>query len=141
VTVCSVGDSRAYWLGADEARQLTTDDSWAAEQVASGAMSEADAMADPRAHAITRWLGSDAPTDPPHLSTFSPTAPGRLLVCSDGLWNYAPTAGELLELVDAQSAGATPLELARALTDFALLAGGHDNITVVIADVAPKGSS
>jgi len=29
----------------------------------------------------------------------------------------------------------TPLELARALTNFALEAGGHDNITVVVIDL------
>jgi serine/threonine protein phosphatase PrpC len=138
VTVGSVGDSRAYWLGADGARQLTADDSWAGEQVASGALSESEAMADPRAHAITRWLGTDAPTDPPHFSSFTPTAPGRLLVCSDGLWNYAPTPEELAQLVDALPSEATPLELARALTDFALAAGGHDNITVLVADLAAR---
>jgi PPM family protein phosphatase len=136
VTVGSIGDSRAYWLSAGGARQLTTDDSWAAEQVASGAMSESEAMADPRAHAITRWLGTDAPTGPPQFSSFTATAPGRLVVCSDGLWNYAQSAEELAQLVDALPSDATALELARALTDFALAAGGHDNITVVVADLA-----
>jgi serine/threonine protein phosphatase PrpC len=148
VTVCSVGDSRAYWFGSDGARQLTADDSWAGEQIAAGAMTESEAMADPRAHAITRWVGSDAPTGPPQFSSFCPSAPGRLLICSDGLWNYAPTPDELLELIDDQPPDVSPLALARALTDFALAAGGHDNITVVVADLVPasvpastKGSS
>jgi serine/threonine protein phosphatase PrpC len=144
VTVCSVGDSRAYWFGSAGAHQLTADDSWAGEQIASGAMTESQAMADPRAHAITRWLGSDAPTDAPQFSSFSPSAPGRLLICSDGLWNYAPTPGELLELIDEQPPDVSPLALARALTNFALAAGGQDNITVVVADLVPastKGSS
>jgi len=144
VTIASVGDSRAYWLGADDARQLTTDDSWAGELIASGAMSESAALADPRAHAITLWLGADAPTGPPQVVSFSPVAAGRLLICSDGLWNYAPSPKELLALIDAEPAGASPLALARALTNFALSAGGQDNITVVIADIAPtspKGSA
>jgi serine/threonine protein phosphatase PrpC len=144
VSLCSIGDSRAYWLGSDGARQLTTDDSWAGEQVAAGVMTESEALADPRAHAITRWLGTDAPTDGPHLCTFNPTAPGRLLICTDGLWNYAPTPAELVGLIAGQPADATPLALSQALIEFALSAGGHDNITVVIADLAPadpKGSS
>ncbi len=65
VTVGSLGDSRAYWIGADGARRLTVDDSWAREQVDAGVLDERDAEADPRAHAITRWLGADAPDEPP----------------------------------------------------------------------------
>ena len=41
--------------------QLTVDDSWVQEQVASGQLSEAEADRHPRAHAITRWVGADAP--------------------------------------------------------------------------------
>jgi serine/threonine protein phosphatase PrpC len=34
-----------------------------------------------------------------------------------------------------QALDASPIELARSLTDFARAAGGHDNITVVIIDL------
>jgi serine/threonine protein phosphatase PrpC len=54
-----VGDSRAYWLpDSGEARALTIDDSWAAEQIAAGRPRE-EAESGPQAHAITRWLGVD----------------------------------------------------------------------------------
>ncbi|HSS09441.1 MAG TPA: PP2C family serine/threonine-protein phosphatase [Acidimicrobiales bacterium] len=129
-----VGDSRAYWLGSTSAQRLTVDDSWAEEQVDAGTMTEAEADADPRAHSITRWLGADAPTGEWQVTTFTPDGPCRLLLCSDGLWIYAPTAAQLAELLAGQPADASLLAITRFFTDFALAGGGHDNITVVIVD-------
>ncbi len=67
------------------------------------------------------------------MSRFDFPGPGRLLLVSDGLWNYAPTG------VDVATAAGTGslLEVARRLVDFANDRGGHDNITVVIIDVDP----
>jgi serine/threonine protein phosphatase PrpC len=137
ITVGWVGDSRAYWLGPDGARQLTEDDSWATEQVTSGRMTEEEALEDPSAHAITRWLGADAPGDGPRVCSIEPDAAGRLLLCSDGLWNYAPAADDLGKLIGTAPEGASNLAIVQALTKFALTAGGHDNITVVVATVQP----
>jgi serine/threonine protein phosphatase PrpC len=130
------GDSRAYWLGADGPALLTVDHSWAQEQVAAGVMTLEAAESDRRAHAITRWLGADAPEDIPQVVTFHPSGPGRLLVCSDGLWNYASTAGELAELA-ATAPEQTPIGVARTLTDIAVELGGRDNITVAVVEVQP----
>jgi PPM family protein phosphatase len=141
VIVGSVGDSRAYWLGRGDSRQLTTDDSWAGEQVASGAMSAERAMEDPRAHTITHWIGGDAPERPPEVTSFRPDQPGRRLLCSDGLWNYASTPEALGELVDRLPEGASAAAVARALTDIAVARGGRDNITVAIIDVNPSRRS
>jgi serine/threonine protein phosphatase PrpC len=135
ITVGWVGDSRAYWLGADDARQLSEDDSWATEEVRAGLMTEQDALNDPNAHAITRWLGADAPPGGPRLTSVEPKTDGRLLLCSDGLWNYAPAVDDLSKLIFSAPEDATTLSLAQALTKFALTAGGHDNITVMVADI------
>jgi serine/threonine protein phosphatase PrpC len=140
VTVAWLGDSRAYWLSLDPAagagsRQLTRDDSWAAEQVASGAMTGDEAYADPQAHAITGWLGADADIVEPHVVTFVPDGPGAVLVCTDGLWNYLPDADQLAAAVP--DAGTMPLAAARDLVRIALQAGGHDNITAVLIPVSP----
>jgi serine/threonine protein phosphatase PrpC len=147
VTVAWLGDSRAYWLATAPAakaasRQLTSDDSWAAAQVASGALTADEAYADHRAHAITAWLGADADTVEPHVVTFAPDGPGLVLVCTDGLWNYLPNADQLAAAVFAAStvfeastgpeAAAMPLAAARNLVRIALQAGGHDNITAVL---------
>ena len=139
VTVCWLGDSRAYWLGAgpgSPATRLTTDDSLAGEMVAAGLVSEDDAMALPGAHVVTGWLGADAAGAEPHVTTFTPPGPGALLLCSDGLWNYRPGAAELAELA-LPGALTDPLGTARALVSVALEAGGMDNITVVLAPFPP----
>ncbi|WP_433468054.1 PP2C family serine/threonine-protein phosphatase [Spirillospora sp. CA-128828] len=80
-------------------RRLTEDDSWAAFMVAEGSLTEAEAEAHPNAHVITAWLGADAGQVSPHIATFRPSGPGTLLVCSDGLWNYFPGAGDLAALL------------------------------------------
>jgi len=138
-TLCWLGDSRAYWLGTGPgavAERLTTDDSLAGEMVAAGLVSEADAMALPGAHVVTGWLGAGAAGTEPHVATFAPPGPGVLVLCSDGLWNYRPAAGDLAELA-LPGALTDPLGTARALVSFALEAGGSDNITVVLAPFPP----
>ncbi|WP_354642642.1 PP2C family serine/threonine-protein phosphatase [Kitasatospora camelliae] len=141
VTIGWVGDTRAYWIPDDresaEPYRLTEDDSWAARMVAAGLMGEAEAYADPRAHAITGWLGADAEELVPHTVSFTPHVPGVLLVCTDGLWNYAEAATDLAFFVRAD-ARTEPLAAARSLVDFAVAAGGHDNITVAVLPIDPR---
>jgi serine/threonine protein phosphatase PrpC len=134
-----VGDSRAYWIAGSDSRQLTVDHSWAQEQVAAGLLSAQEAGADTRAHSITRWLGRDAPEEEPQVLTVRPTEPGRLVLCSDGLWNYAPRAADIAALLDALPSGTDALAAAHSLADTALAAGGHDNITVAVLNVTPPG--
>jgi serine/threonine protein phosphatase PrpC len=141
VTLCWLGDSRAYWLTpGDGSRRLTTDDSLAEELVASGLLGEAEAMASPQAHVITRWLGADLAEPKPHVTRFEPPGPGVLLVCSDGLWNYQPDADGLAGLA-LPAALTDPLGAASALVKFALDAGGTDNITVVLAPFPLRSNS
>jgi len=129
-----VGDSRAYWVPADRSSppaRLTEDDSWAAQMVAAGLMNEAEAYADERAHAITGWLGADAYELEPHTASFKPDRPGVVVVCTDGLWNYAEAAEEMAGVVPPD-ASARPLHSARVLVGHALDGGGHDNVTVAV---------
>ncbi|MEU6322314.1 protein phosphatase 2C domain-containing protein [Streptomyces sp. NPDC047009] len=129
-----VGDSRAYWIPVDRSAppaRLTEDDSWAAQMVAAGLMSEAEAYADERAHAITGWLGADAYELEPHTASFKPDRPGVVVVCTDGLWNYAEAAEEMAEVVPP-GAELRPLHTAQVLVGHALDGGGHDNVTVAV---------
>jgi serine/threonine protein phosphatase PrpC len=130
----NVGDSRGYWLPDDgPGVQLTVDDSMAQAQIASGVAREV-AESSPQAHAITRWLGRDSDDVTPRVGAIDVTGDGWVLVCSDGLWNYASEPEALQAQIRA--AGTTdPHQLALALVGFATAQGGHDNITVTLARV------
>ncbi|MEV0410940.1 protein phosphatase 2C domain-containing protein [Streptomyces sp. NPDC050448] len=142
LTIGWVGDSRAYWVPDDRdalPRRLTEDDSWAAQMVAAGLMGEAEAYADVRAHAITGWLGADAYDLEPHTATFKPDHAGVVVVCTDGLWNYAESAQDMAQVLPSDAA-ARPLHSAQVLVGHALDGGGHDNVTVaVVPFAAPPG--
>ncbi len=138
VLVGWVGDSRAYWFDAEGSRQLTVDDSFAEEAVAQGVLTPEQAAKTPFLHSITHWVGPDSPQRPPRVVALHPVRRGRLVLCTDGLWNYAPTGAELARLVDALPADAAPAAVARALTDTANDRGGHDNITVAVVDIDPS---
>ena len=128
----NVGDSRAYWLpDGGPGVQLSVDDSAAQLQIEAG-MSRLEAESGPHGHAITRWLGKDAPDLAPHLDERTVEGPGWLLVCSDGLWNYASEPDALMAQIAAAGAR-EPAAVAAALTAWANAQGGQDNITVALA--------
>ncbi len=133
--VGNVGDSRTYWLPDDgDPVQLSVDDSLAQARIAMGVPRE-DAENGPQAHAITKWLGRDSSDSEPAVVSVALGGPGWLLVCSDGLWNYASEAAELRDLVarfGAEAAG-DPLPLAEALVQWACDQGGKDNVTAALA--------
>ncbi|WP_369076175.1 PP2C family protein-serine/threonine phosphatase, partial [Clavibacter michiganensis] len=118
-SVASIGDSRAYWLpDGSEPLRLTSDDSMAEEQVQAG-ISRAEAEAGPLGHTITRWLGPDAPDHRPATVEHDVSSPGWLMLCSDGLWNYASEPTDLAAVVRAVAGrtGDSPGELAQGLVD------------------------
>ena len=134
VTLCWMGDSRAYWLDAtpDPAAQLLTrDDSLAEEMVAQGLLHESEALESPQAHVVTRWIGAGAREAYPHVAQFTPPGPGVLMLCSDGLWNYDPDAGKLA-VIALPGALTEPGVAAATLVRYAVEAGGLDNITVAM---------
>jgi serine/threonine protein phosphatase PrpC len=136
VTLGWVGDSRAYFVGGGEAWQLSHDDTWLEEVARPSPAEEETGGLALRAHVLTRWLGSDLQGDPEaSITTFLLPAEGCVLLCSDGLWNYAPTPAQMRELVSGLDATSTPLQLTRGLVEFARAAGGADNITVAVAIV------
>lgn len=142
LTVGWIGDSRVYWIPDDRsapASRLTEDDSWAALMVSAGLASEEEAYADSRAHAITGWLGADSGELDPHTTSFEPDGPGVVVVCTDGLWNYAESVEELASAVPAD-ARSHPLRCAQVLVEVALDRGGRDNVTVAVLPFpAPVG--
>ena len=135
ITVGWVGDSRAYWVPdagtPGNAACLTIDDTLAGQLGAAGVAMAADA---PNAGALIRWLGADAMDTEPHTNTLVPAGPGRLIVCSDGLYRYVPQPDQLAEVTPVGA----PIDVASALVRLALEAGGHDNVTVVVLPYPPE---
>jgi serine/threonine protein phosphatase PrpC len=140
------GDSRAYWISPNGAELLTRDHSWATEAVLRGEMTEAQAMAAPLAHALTKCLGPlelEGPSQlrgrydevTPDVCVRDLRGPGHLVLCTDGLWNYFPSAPELASVVRAAGVGASTALIARCLVNHALARGGGDNVSVAVHKV------
>lgn len=128
-----LGDSRAYWFGDGPPRLLTRDHSWMAMVLDRGEMSLEAAGRDPRAHALlhclgtTDFAGASSCAEPGVVTV--PEGPGWLLLCSDGLWNYADTAAAVATAAGEGLRG-DAADLCARLVAFALASGGRDNVTV-----------
>jgi serine/threonine protein phosphatase PrpC len=130
------GDSRAYLVGCPEQRQLTRDDSWINDVVDRGVMTLEQAKNHRYAHAIVNSLGEPPPdeTFKVNVAEFDLPAEGALLLCSDGLYNYADSAEELTALIPATGEA---VDACRAMVAFANAQGGHDNITAAMLRLKP----
>ena len=133
----NVGDSRVYWIpdhgSIGEPAELSVDDSVAQARIAMG-VPRAEAEIGPQAHAITKWLGRDSPDFVPRTGSTDVNSPGWVLVCSDGLWNYASESAALQSLVaELSTPDSEPLPLAVSLVEWANSQGGKDNISVALA--------
>jgi len=137
-TIGWVGDSRAYLLLRESSTLITHDHSWINEAVESGEMAESEAMSSEKAHLITHCIGPVETTTSgtaPEPSVVSVELPPHswLLLCSDGLWNYAPSQAEFDTVINSAPADANAIGLASHLVAFAIAAGGRDNITVALS--------
>lgn len=124
------GDSRCYMFRDGQLRQLSDDHSWIAEQVRSGAISEAEAKGSKFRHVITKSIGFERDIEADVKSV--PVSAGDCFVlCSDGMSNYVEH-GELERIV----AMTWYRRLPQTLIELANSRGGDDNITVVVGLVA-----
>jgi protein phosphatase len=130
LTICHVGDSRAYVYRDGRARQLTEDHSWIQEQVRAGLLSPDDAMVSRFRNIITRSVGFE-PSVEPDLITAPVEAGDCYLLCSDGLSNYL-SADEIGAVLTTRFYG----DAGPALVEMANDRGGDDNITCVVIYVA-----
>ena len=131
-----IGDSRAYVLRGDTLTQVTTDHSFVQYLVDTGQITPEEAEHHPNRNVVLKILG-DAQADVAPDETIRTAVVGdRWMLCSDGLSGVVSpeTIGQVMaEFKD-------PGECAEELIRLALLAGGPDNITCVIADIVPAGT-
>ncbi|MGZ4491739.1 MAG: PP2C family protein-serine/threonine phosphatase [Nocardioidaceae bacterium] len=124
-----VGDSRAYLLRDGDLVQLTHDHTLVQHWVDAGQLTAAEARTHPRRSVVLKAL--DGTHDVEANLVMLDLEPGdRLLLCSDGLTDYAPPAAvhAALRVPDKDEAVAR-------LVDAALRGGGRDNVTCLLADV------
>ena len=130
VVIGHVGDSRAYRLRDGILQRLTRDHSLVEEMRRRGQITEEQAEDHPQRSIITRALGPEPEVEVDLQSV--PAEPGDIfMLCSDGLTTML--ADERIRVLIEESAS---LEAAtRALVDEANVAGGRDNITVLLFQI------
>lgn len=136
-TVGWVGDSRCYLKRKGETlRQLTKDHSLVQDLIDKGALSKAQAAFHPQRNVILQSLGSHRAlsTDVIQIKVHEEDI---LLLCSDGL-NGMISDSEIEEILTLSN---QPEQSAHNLVKAALIAGGHDNISVIVAALEPLEQS
>ncbi len=134
MAVAHVGDSRLYLLHKGTLVRVTHDHSFVEELVDAGEITPDEARVHPSRSVITRALGSDPDMYADHF-TLDVEAGERVILCSDGISSMIPDA----ELEDICVTSASPQVCADALVSAALVAGGHDNATVIVVDILDDG--
>ena len=129
LVIAQVGDSRAYLLHNGELTQLTRDHSLMANMIEAGQITPEEARFHPNRSVITRALGND-PDTVPDLYEINVEDGDRLLLCSDGLYSMLDDS----EIAAVMRRISDPQRCATMLVNGAIAAGGHDNITVIVAD-------
>jgi protein phosphatase len=133
LSLAHVGDSRIYLIRHGDLQPLTVDHSLVAEQVRQGLMTETEAESSPHKHIVTRALGIDERVDV-EVSEVPLMSGDVLLLCSDGLTSKVGP-----DDIAAVLRGDGGLQaMADGLIETANRAGGHDNITVVLARVTQQ---
>ncbi|MFX3633326.1 MAG: Stp1/IreP family PP2C-type Ser/Thr phosphatase [Candidatus Pristimantibacillus sp.] len=135
VIIGHIGDSRAYLFSVDGITQLTEDHTLVNELVKSGQLSTEEAANHPRRNVLTRAVGTDSEIEV-DIQTIELSADNLLLLCSDGLTNMV-SDDQLLQTVYED--GSELDDKAERLIQQALHAGGDDNITVVLLQMASAG--
>ncbi len=128
-----IGDSRAYLYRNGVLHQLSRDDTFVQSLVDDGRITEDEAAHHPQRNLLLRALNGTEPE--PMLIVREISTGDRFLLCSDGLSSVvgAEAIADTLGDPDPESA-------ADRLIELALVAGGPDNVTVIVADVIDVGA-
>ncbi len=129
-----VGDSRAYILRGERLVQVTRDQSLVTQLIEAGQLTEEEAETFEHNNIILQALGT-SDTVQVDLTHVELRRGDTLMLCSDGLSGMIRN-DEIREILRSVE---DPLESCKVLTDRANQAGGHDNITVVVAKFEGEG--
>ncbi|MFI5187367.1 MAG: Stp1/IreP family PP2C-type Ser/Thr phosphatase [Chitinophagales bacterium] len=125
-----VGDSRAYLLKDNKISRITEDQTYVQELVKNGEITMAEAAVHPKRNILTNAMGTK---DSLRVDTGKFALPfeekDRLMICSDGLYEYL-NDNEIARILGGNSLH----HAANEMVEEAKKRGGHDNITVVLAE-------
>jgi protein phosphatase len=132
--LAQVGDSRAYILRGDRMVQVTRDQSLVNQLIEAGQLTEEEAENFEHNNIILQALGT-SDTVQVDLTYVELRRSDTLLLCSDGLSGMIRADEIMVVLLQNDE----PLEACRILTDRANEAGGHDNVTCIVARFEGEG--
>lgn len=130
LVLVNVGDSRTYLFRHNRLRRVTVDHSYVQELVSTGHITDDEARTHPRRNIITRALGIE-PDVKVDWWTLPLVRGDRFVLCSDGLVDEIPDEDITATLIDFPD----PQKCVDSLIEQANVAGGRDNVTVIVVDV------
>lgn len=130
--IAHVGDSRGYLLRDGELTQFTHDHSWVQQLIDEGRLTPEQAATHPHRSLILKVLNGQLECEP-DFHTLDLELGDRILFCSDGLSGLIDDTAiqDLLALPDLDQA-------TELLAEAAYVAGGYDNITVIVGEVVEQ---
>ncbi|MCB1178741.1 MAG: serine/threonine-protein phosphatase, partial [Leptospiraceae bacterium] len=129
IFVSQVGDTRLYLYRNKTLEQITEDQNFVTELVKLGIITKEQAEFHPQRNAVTQAIGA-VDEVVPVFHELEVKSGDRLLICSDGLTGMLSDI-EIQLILD----GSNELnEIVSILIDTANANGGHDNITVILAE-------
>ncbi|MDP7723252.1 PP2C family serine/threonine-protein phosphatase [Mycobacterium sp. TY814] len=129
--VAHLGDSRAYLLREQQLQQITRDHSVIQDMIDAGEVSVEEAERHPARAILTRHVAM-FPRPLPDAAAVDLQAGDRILLSSDGLHGVVDDSA-LAQILDSHP---EPADACEALIEAALKAGGPDNVTAVVVNIA-----
>lgn len=130
--VGQVGDSRAYRYAQGQLTRLTRDQSWVADEVEAGNLTEEEAFHHPQSNVIYQAVGAQRKLAPAFTSGVS-ESDDLFLVCCDGLYRDVPASR--LEQACAQASRLSTAEMQRLceqLVQESIDNGSTDNVSLLL---------
>jgi protein phosphatase len=129
VAVVTMGDSPVFRLRGEKLERLTIDHTITSLLVEVGELTPEEALTHHARSKLTRYIGMEGEVYP-DVQRIQLKGGDRLLLCSDGLVDMV-SHHDVFTHLDKEI---SPLKSCQALVRSALLAGGEDNITVMVVD-------
>lgn len=124
-----VGDTRVYCLRDGKLKLLTTDHTFVQEMFDHGVFTAEMVKNSPHRNVLTQVVGTDEPLENVNTHTLDIISGDRILLSSDGLHDMI----SFQEIEQILKEGNNPEETAERLLSQAIVKGGKDDITLIVA--------